>query len=181
MCTTGAMTPERKDSDMTHAVSGTDVLDFIDARGLKRLDACWLLGITPWRFGKVVTDQPQAPLRNPSTSILLRLITQWPELDPLPSYPKPREVYERVNALEPRISLRVFGMALGCNPSWASAKVKQPDYSSPVIDRLLWWLDRRLQAAESPEQGQQIIWQWLDLARAEWQARGDHRLDFVDV
>ncbi|HYW76990.1 MAG TPA: hypothetical protein VFA48_10230 [Gammaproteobacteria bacterium] len=162
------------------ATTGADVLDFIDAHGLKRLDACWLLGITPWRFGETIVKREQMPLRNASMAILLRLFEQWPEHNPLPTYPKPRAVYDRVQKLDPGVSKRVFGMALGCHPSWASARLDQADYSSPVIDRLLWLLEQRLDAAATAEQGRQAIHEWLDTAISEWRGRDDHRLDFMD-
>lgn len=165
---------------MQRPTTGSDVLDFIDTHGLKRLDACWLLGITPWRFGETIANREQEPLRNASMAILLRLFEQWPEQNPLPEYPKPRQVYDRAHALEPRLSKRVFGMALGCHPSWASARLDQPDYSSPVVDRLLWLLEQRLDAAASAEEAREAIRQWLDAALAEWRSRDDHRLDFID-
>lgn len=165
---------------MEYATTGADILDFIDANGLKRLDACWLLGITPWRFGATIKDREQKPLRNASMAILMRLFEQWPEQNPLPTYPKPRQIFERVRTLDPRLSKRVFGMALGCHPSWASARLDQPDYSSPVVDRLLWLLEKRLDAAASEAEARRVVQEWLDSALAEWRGRDDTRLDFID-
>lgn len=162
------------------STTGGSVLDYIDAHGLKRLDACWLLGISPWRFGEVVTDVEQAPLRSPSMAILLRMVLQWTELDPLPKYPKPRKLYDRVHALDSRISRRVFSMAIGCHPSWAGTRLDQADYSSPFVDRLLWWLDRRLDAARNRDEEKEVVRDWLAMARSEWRSRGDSRLDFLD-
>lgn len=166
---------------MEHAITGADVLDYIDAHGLKRLDACWLLGITPWRFGKIVKGHEQLPLHNPSIGVLLRLIDEWPEQSSLPKYPSLLEAYERVRDIDPRISKRVFGMALGCHPSWASAeRMNQQNYSSPVVDRLLLLLWRRLDAAADDEQAKAVIQQWLSAALNEWRGRDDDRLDFID-
>jgi hypothetical protein len=164
---------------LNQPTTGADVLDFIDIHGLKRLDACWLLGITPWRFGPIVINHEQKPLRNASTGILLRLYERWPELNPLPDYPKPPEVYERVSELDGRVSKRVFSMALGYHPSVAS-RLYQPDFDSSVVNRLLWLLKQRLDAAESKEEARQAVQEWLDTALAEWRGRDDSRLDFID-
>lgn len=160
--------------------TGGSVLDYIDAHGLKRLDACWLLGINPWRFGEVVTENEQSPLRSPSMAILLRMVLQWSELNPLPKYPKPRKLYDRVRELDPRISGRVFSKAIGCHPSWAGTRLDQADYSSPFIDRLLWWLERRLDMATDREEEKKVVQEWLMMAQSEWRARGDARMDFLD-
>lgn len=165
---------------MSEATTGADLLDYIDLNGLKRLDACWLLGITPWRFGDIVKKHEQAPLHNPTMGILLRLYEEWPEQNPLPDYPKPREVFDRIQAIEPRISKRVFGMALGCHPSWASARLDQSDYSSPSVDRLLWLLKRRLDAAADEQEARQVVHAWIRTAIAEWHGRDDRRLDFLE-
>jgi hypothetical protein len=164
---------------MEQPITGADVLDYIDTLGLKRLDACWLLGITPCRFGAIINQREQKPLKNASMAILLRLFEQWPEQNPLPSYPSPRQVFERVRALDARVSERVFGMALGCHPSWASASLDQSD-SSPVVGRLLLLLTKRLDAASSTEGQRQVIEAWLESALAEWRGRGDRRVDFID-
>lgn len=165
---------------MSHPTTGADILDYIDARGLKRLDACWLLGIPPWRFGKIINAHEQTPVANASMGVLFRLVTRWSEQAQLPEYPSLMQVYERVKALDSRISMRVFGMALGCHPSWASARLHQTDYSSPVIDRLLLLLSRRLDAAGTTDEARAAVHEWLHEALSEWRGRGDTRLDFID-
>ncbi|MGN8158752.1 hypothetical protein ACS8Y6_05890 [Salinisphaera sp. RV14] len=166
---------------MYQATTGADVLDYIEAHGLKRLDACWLLGITPWRFGKIVKEHESTPLHNPSFGVLLRLIEQWPEQAALPEYPRLMTVFERVHSLDPRVSRRVFGMALGCHPSWASSqRLEQQDHASAVIDRILLMLERRLDQAETEQQAKQVVDEWLQAALAEWHGRDDARLDFLE-
>lgn len=166
---------------MNQPTTGADVLDYIDVHGLKRLDACWLLGITPWRFGKIVKEHENKPLHNPSFGVLLRLVEQWPEQVALPEYPRLKEMYERVRALDSRISKRVFAMALGCHPSWASnERIEQQDHASAVIDRILLLLKRRVDAAETEEQAKQAVNEWLRTALSEWRGRGDDRLNFLD-
>lgn len=165
---------------MSEATTGADLLDYIEMNGLKRLDVCWLLGITPWRFGEIVKKREHEPLHNPTMAILLQLYQQWPEQNPLPEYPKPREVFDRIHEIEPRISKRVFGMALGCHPSWASARLDQADYSSPAVDRLLWLLNNRLDTAENEDAARKVVHEWLRTAIGEWQGRDDNRMDFLD-
>lgn len=112
-------------------------------------------------------------------AILLRMVLNWAELDPLPKYPKPRKLFDRVHALDSRISGRVFSMAVGCHPSWAGTRLDQADYSSPFVDRLLWWLDRRLDAARNKDEERKVVREWLAMAQSEYRARGDNRLDFL--
>lgn len=175
-----AKTVKNHHTAVERPTTGGSVLDYIDAHGLKRMDACWLLGINPWRFGKIITETEQSPVRSTSMAILLRMVLNWTELDPLPKYPRPRQLFDRVHALDPRISGRVFSMAVGCHPSWAGTRLDQADYSSPFVDRLLWWLDRRLDAATNKDEERKVVQEWLAMAQSEYRARGDTRLDFLD-
>lgn len=165
----------------SRATRGSDVLNYIDAYGLRRADASWLLGIRPTQFGEVVKAHENSPLPNPSMGILFRLMEQWPEQVDIPAYPKPIEVYESAKAVYPDLSKRVFGMALGCHPSWATTRLNQPDYASPVVDRLLLLLKKRLDAARTEQEARDVVNEWITVATAEWQGRGDNRLDFLNV
>lgn len=163
------------------AMTGADVLDYIDMHGLRRMDACWMLGIKPTSFGEVVKANEHNPLRSQSAAILLRLLNEWPEYNPMPTFPKPREIFERVRELDNQVSERVFSMALGLSPGWGSLYLDRSSYSSAVVDRLLLMLQKRLDAAQSKGEARMAIRQWLHAALEERNARGDTRMDFIDA
>ena len=138
------------------------VLGGIDADSMR-----YLLGVAMNVWGRLVNDATHAPLPRPTVGLLARFYRDHPEVVDLPTGVTPQEVFSFVSTVDPKYTLKRFGLLMGCDASAGYRWLKRGGNTSATVDRLLYFLARNLE-----RDGDAALHEFEGYVEAEAKSRG---------
>jgi len=147
-------------------ITGVDIADLRDELGIGSIDLYWLFSSVG--SIKMTGEKGKEPLTNPSTCILARYLSKYPEENIIPEMPLFTDVLETTKELQGTISFSAtnLGTIFGAT-GWSGNRWFHGGRPSPIIQRLFYIL---LQAIEN--EGQKGLYKFLEIVDQEAKARG---------
>lgn len=149
-------------------VLGSDLLAFRGRHGFTVDDMLWLLGMMVPDWLETTGSARPRMVKDQARSMLMRLVDECPELNPISRRPNPKWLFERIREIHgPSITLKRFSLAFGRTSGAAYRWLRFGARPDPAAARLMAiWV-----AAEASGKGS--IFPYLEhLAETEARARG---------
>ena len=157
-----------------------DICALRETVGLSTIDFVWLIGSLPhvrsFSLGKKGSDKNRLPLRDAALGVLTRVLSEQPELCPVPETPtffeifeKAAEHFESIRAqygISGKLSRRRFALILGMS-GWSGIQWSKEDNQSPVASRLFLLLNILIDT-----QGEDGMLWFLKIVDLEARSRG---------
>ena len=133
-------------------------------------DACWVFGMSITRWTQVVRQQADEPVSEPKLALLVRYLAEHPELQPIPVFPSPSEMYELLKGVGD-VDAKTFGVLWGAEASAGYRWLREDSGIVPGVSRLMHYVRQELMAA-APEDRPRIMAGWRRTVNTEATARG---------
>jgi hypothetical protein len=163
-------------------MTGADVQALRELLGIGSVDTYWLTGTgTANNKWKLQGEKSRVPISDPSLSILVRFLSQYPEYSFLPEFPDFYETFELASKTDPELfqnriqkdkqAVNRFAVLFGKN-SWNSTQWLNGATPSPVVERLFFIIVRLIE-----KEGLAGLKKYLDIVDQEAKARGFDSID----
>ncbi len=151
-------------------VIGRDLDTIKQQFGLSTADACHLFGMSITKWTHVARQGADVPVTDPTLALLARFLDGHPELNVIPRYPDPTEMYDFVNDIHP-VDQKAFSVLMGSEASATYRWRKTGSRPSPVLQRLMHYM--RLSLLARDETGKvELLSDWRTTVAQEGLVRG---------
>lgn len=120
----------------TKPILGQDLDTLREMMGMTASEACWFYGISMNKWTDVVRKEAKSPVGSITLSLLVRALSRWPELSPLPPSPGAQEIYERLKLVDEGLEKKKFSVYFGCEASAGYRWITKNSELSPALRRL---------------------------------------------
>lgn len=151
-------------------VVGKDLDGVAQNFGILVSDACWLFGLSITDWTRIVRQQPQEPLRDPTLALLVRFLDAHPEMSVIPKFPTAEEMFQEVNKIQ-EVDQKRFSVLFGSEASAAYRWLKPGSRMSSSVGRLMFYMRMALHS-RSPSKRAELMENWRETVRLEGSARG---------
>lgn len=158
-------------------VIGADLLDLRERLQLKSQDIAWLLGLSMTKWMMIVNKDRNQPVKDPTLALVVRVLDEFPELNPIPRAPSAAEIMSLADAEIPKssdeqefpLTKKKLSILFGAEASSGYRWLETDSGISPVLGRLFSLFQRGNSMAGSRAAFNQ---RWVDRVETEARARG---------
>lgn len=158
----------------TRAVIGDDLDVLREQLGYSTADACWEYGMPMTKWAKIKNDNAKAVVDNPTLAILVRQLSENPDLSPIPAAPSAQDALDMITTLWPEgIERKEFAILFGKEESSGYRWLKKNGNLSASVQRL--FLVFSILLARSQDYGlsqTEMLDEWKSMVLHEGQQRG---------
>lgn len=151
-------------------VIGRDLEALRQQFALLTSDVCWLLGMSITKWTQVVRQNPDEPVSDPTLALLVRHLSEHPELQLIPRFPSPKEMFEFLQEVG-EVDAKSFGVMWGAEASAGYRWLRQEPDIVPGVSRLMHYVQLTMQAAPENERAE-LLARWRRLVDIEAKSRG---------
>lgn len=151
-------------------VLGRDLDTVRQEFGLLTNDMIWVLSMSITRWTQIVRQAPDEPVKDPTLALLVRFLSQHPELAVVPKQPTPSELFELMNEVgdvEPKRFATYFGSESSAAYRWMKSDARP----SSTVTRLMHFM-RIAMLMQDPSGRAQMLESWRKTVEQEAKSRG---------
>lgn len=151
-------------------VIGSDLVTIKRQFGLSTADTCFLFGMSITKWTQLTRKAADKPVSDVTLAILVRFLSNHPELSVVPKMPSVDEMFDLLNSVAP-IDQKRFSILWGAEGSagyrWRKLNTRQ----GPALSRLMYCMRMAL-LSRSTSDRVLLLDQWTKTVEAEGRARG---------
>lgn len=151
-------------------VIGYDLEDLREKLGISSADAAWLFGMSITKWMLTARKSADKPVK-PSLALFVRLLDRHPELNFLPKFPEPGDVFDKISGGK-KMTKKRLSVMLGREASSGYRWITAGGRSSPILGRLLLLLLLALDHKKGGDDSSSILEEWDRMVETEALARG---------
>lgn len=151
-------------------VIGHDLEDLREKLGVSSSDAAWLFGMSITKWMQVARKNASKPVK-PSLALFVRMLDRHPDLNFLPRFPEPGEVFDKISDTR-KVTKKSLSVMLGREASSGYRWITAGGRSSPILGRLLLLLMSALDQKHTEGESTDILDDWSRMVETEANARG---------
>lgn len=152
-------------------VLGRDLDEIKQEFGLSTADACYLFGLSITKWTHVVRQAPDAPVKDPTLALVVRLLDANPDLNVIPPTPSSQEIFDLLKESLPDLDQKRFSIIMGSEATAGYRWLKVGSRHSPTLSRLMLYMHMALTRLSKRDRVKalQIWWRTVEM---EASARG---------
>lgn len=120
-------------------VIGRDLKTIKQQFGITTADACFLFGVSITKWTQLVSNKPDEPIKEPTLSLLIRLLAEYPDLSVIPKMPTTEEMFQLFESIGP-VDQKRFSLLLGSEASAGNRWRRNGSRPSQTLERLMYYL-----------------------------------------
>ena len=154
----------------TRPVLGRDLDAVRQEFGLLTNDIIWVLSMSITRWTQIVRQAPDEPVKDPTLALLVRFLSQHPELAVIPKQPTPAELFALMNEVadvEPKRFATYFGAESSASYRWMKSDARP----SSTVTRLMHFMKIAM-LMQDPAGRTQMLEDWRKTVEQEAKSRG---------
>ena len=138
--------------------------------GLLTNDIIWVLGMSITRWMQIVRQNGNEPVKDPTLALLVRFLDQHPELQVIPRYPTPQEMFDQLNEVaevDPKRLSVLFGSEVSAAYRWMRPDARP----SSAVNRLMHFMRTAMLMRDTAGRAE-LLDDWRKTVDHEARARG---------
>lgn len=151
-------------------VIGRDLDTIRQEFGLLTNDIIWVLSMSITRWTQIVRQAPDEPIKDASLALLVRFLSQHPELAVIPKQPTPAELFALMNEVtevEPKRFATYFGAESSASYRWMKSDARP----SSTVTRLMHFMKIAMLMQDTGGRAQ-MLEKWRKTVDQEAKTRG---------
>lgn len=153
----------------SRSVIGRDLEEIKQQFGLTTGDACFLFGVSITKWTQLVRSSPDVQIKDPTLALLVRFLSQHPELSVIPKMPTTSEMFNTINSVVETDQKR-FSLLLGAEASAGNRWKRSGSRPGQSLERLMYYL-RLAILSRSHGERVELLDSWRQTVAAEGRAR----------